>query len=633
MELHHLSSLPYPMTEFILLRSLNWQNTLDITFSEDHDAVALLIQSAKSVGVSSQETKLKVISNSTNLDTSKWEKIIVEGSKNSQLRSWKKNILDTSSVVISLIVAIFAGVKQLEEEKKRKRADEIKQAIDTFDTIIINDFPQALADYLELIWDWDAWEKPMQKQFREKFSSFVDTDEFWNRLSNRSVSEIEKDVDRSLQLCVAVSINKEQLVLLKDAIQQDTHFLLTLVRKHSQSIAVAKRVAKALSDERKRKIREEFGNEFQSEIIALKDELGFLEKNFPLQEQFHHFAIIPHIEDKIAKWLEMRQMQYSPFLDANSPYTLLIGEKKPFIDHVSTSFAFTTSNHPISTFGFANPWDVGAALFEYCKTLQIQPNIIDETFVVILTPTIGADYGACKTRKLVLHALAEQWLWSLSEKPTMLYDLHQTPRALLGRLLRWHSGSPFAAINRIEQLIEKRTDSENTINIPRKIIEWLNNIDTTDLRTEEINSLIELRPPLKRRTMLLVSSVDINPWISTQITVKQHEMLDGEADWLDIHGWALMHFLLDGTNPQTITMQVLSNQCNLRTRKCSNEKIEAFNALFAPHDKEPADIILASKAKGSPGKMVRLGQNLLLQHVEKYPPEDDLQIDDLLAIE
>ncbi|MBK9602453.1 MAG: hypothetical protein IPO36_11520 [Anaerolineales bacterium] len=89
------------------------------------------------------------------------------------------------------------------------------------------------------------------------------------------------------------------------------------------------------------------------------------------------------------------------------------------------------------------------------QALQIQPNIIDETFVVILTPTIGADYGAEETRKLVLHALAEQWLWSLSEKPTMLYDLHQTPRALLSRLLRWHSGSPFPAINRIEQLIEK----------------------------------------------------------------------------------------------------------------------------------------------------------------------------------
>ncbi len=324
-------------------------------------------------------------------------------------------------------------------------------------------------------------------------------------------------------------------------------------------------------------------------------------------------------------------MHYSPFIDAGTPYSFVTNEKKLFIDLVSTGFTFPISESQNLTFEFTNPWDAGAALFEYCKTLP--HSIKDDAFVLILSPTIIADYDMSHLPKLLLHTLAEQWLWSLSETPTMLYDLPQIPRILLGRLLRWHSGSPSAVASRLEQFIEKRTDSENTINIPRKIIEWLNSIDATDLRTEEINSLIELRPPLKKRTLLLMPSIDINSRVGSQITVEQHEMLKGKTDWLNIHGWALVHFRLVDTVPHTVPVSTLVTQCNFRTRQCSDQKIEAFNALFAPHDKDAADNILASKANGSPGKMVRLGQNLLLQHVEKYPPEEDLQIDDLLDIE
>ena len=39
------------------------------------------------------------------------------------------------------------------------------------------------------------------------------------------------------------------------------------------------------------------------------------------------------------------------------------------------------------------------------------------------------------------------------------------------------------------------------------------------------------------------------------------------------------------------------------------------------------------KANGSPGEMVRLGQKLLLQHIAKYPPQEDLHVEDLIALE
>ena len=75
----------------------------------------------------------------------------------------------------------------------------------------------------------------------------------------------------------------------------------------------------------------------------------------------------------------------------------------------------------------------------------------------------------------------------------------------------------------------------------------------------------------------------------------------------------------------------LVNQCNIRVQKCSKEGNIVFNQLFDAPGVEPS-AILACKANGSPGKMVRLGQKLLLQHVEKYPPDEDLHIEDLRAI-
>jgi hypothetical protein len=301
-----------------------------------------------------------------------------------------------------------------------------------------------------------------------------------------------------------------------------------------------------------------------------------------------------------------------------------------FIELVSTGLTFPVLEHKIESFAFTHPWDAGAALFEYAR--GVPQRIKKDAFVVTLTPTMVADFGIEQPRELCLHALAEQWLWELADMPTMFYSLKETSRTLLGRLLRWHGGSTFAIINNLEQILGRKMEDKRIRNLLRKMIDWLNNVDPSNLRREEINGLIELRPSPNQFTLLLVSSVDWWLHVGGRISPDLHKLLDQEAQWLQMHSWALVHFLISKTNPQKIALPALVNQCNLRMKMCSDSQIEAFDALFSPHSEESADLTLARKANGSPGEMVRLGQKLLLQHEEKHPDED-LRIEDLISLE
>jgi hypothetical protein len=163
-----------------------------------------------------------------------------------------------------------------------------------------------------------------------------------------------------------------------------------------------------------------------------------------------------------------------------------------------------------------------------------------------------------------------------------------------------------------------------------RITAWLKDKDATDLQAEEVNGLIELRPPSKQQTLFLLSASDLNPHVRPRISQNVYEELAWQSDWLSAHNCGFIRFLVGDRNGQSVSQSSLIEQCRIRVQKCSNSKLE-FNELFDAPGQVP-DVLLAQKAGGSPGKMVRLGQKLLLQHAAKPSPEEYLQIEDLLAL-
>lgn len=612
---------------------LQWTKTLIVPLQEDGKVLTILIQPALSAPDLTKAALITMQSPATDLalQSAMPPAVKLEGRQDAQRRLWLGNLMDTGSIsLIAGIALAWLEIQRRETEEKRKRENEINRAIETFD------YSKVLEDHRDLIRDWNKWEKEVQNQFHDKYSSFIEKD-LWQAIANKTLEEVKEEVQRLLSICERIFEDKESKPIslvkrLQEALQNDARALLSMLKDYPESIGVAKQIARNLPDDLKKQIPEEHKDGFLPEIILLKEDLGFPDtESFPLQSQFRFYTVPSHAEARLAAWLEKHGLHYSPFADADSPYTSTPGDEKLLIEHVPAGFSLPTFEQSAQSFHFANSWDAGAALFEYVKNLP--QKIKDETFVTALTPSMIADFGMEQPRNLFLHALAEGWLWTLAEAPAIYYSLEKSQRGLAGRLLRWHGGSPSAIVRSLEQILGNKKDEKSTQKFIENVAEWLENVEANDLRKEEVPALIELRLSARQQfTLAFVSSVDWQTSASAEMPPAVHEALEREAQWLKSHGWALIHFMISEVNPQRISEDNLTKQCQQRVQIGSDGQVEALEDLFAPHPEDAADLILARKAAGSPGKMVRLGQKLLLQHVENNSPGELLHLEDLLAL-
>ena len=138
------------------------------------------------------------------------------------------------------------------------------------------------------------------------------------------------------------------------------------------------------------------------------------------------------------------------------------------IDLASPGFTFPAPDFRNSTLSHANSWDAGAALFDYCIALRQNRKIKENVFFVALTPSTIENYGAGHPQRIVLHALAEQWIWSLAETLTLFYSLKGIQRELLGRLLRWHDLSPVITTSKVTEILEDKQEEKRTKALWRK---------------------------------------------------------------------------------------------------------------------------------------------------------------------
>jgi hypothetical protein len=624
--------------------SFQWQRALEIKMPYTDSTLLAHVQPLH-IAEDTQEVYIEIVIN--NEEPQKLPPIRIEGRQDTQTRLWKSALLDAGSISIIIgIVAAWIEIRRKQEEERREEEGEIYNALEEFDGVMKNDFSKGINDWGRLLKNWEKWDQTLQDQIREKFNVFVENN-LWDASSGKTIAEMKEDAALLFQVCGRIFKEQEKSVFTlqtrQSALRMDENSpraLLYLLKEHPVSINAAKIIAGAFPLGLKERTIIEYSREFPEQINALRAELGFWEtEHFPLQEQFA-FHSKPHTApDKLTAWLNARSLNCSPFADACSPfYSAFDGQL--LADWAAPGFQFPVSSFEQVTLKFENAWDAGAAAYEYCKAFQSNSRVKDDVFFAMITPGIVRDYEPDHPRKLYLHALAEQWIWSLAEAKTLFYSMNSEERDLAGRLLRWHDFYASITVRKISAIAnhfqKKKKENEKEKEILESFLEnmrrWLSSASAEDLRREEINALIGLRPAPKQRTVFLISSVDLNPHAAEQISFSLHQTLSEQADWLAARNCGLVSFRMGGEGRQTVSKRTLVNQCNIRVQKCSKEESLVFNRLFEDPGREP-DAILAEKAQGSPGKMVRLGQKLLLQHVERYPPGESLHIEDLIALE
>lgn len=589
-------------------KPLEWYAALPVVLTKDTKALTLLVMPIKRQNVNTQPVRLSLYDASKVLDTENWTTIVIESKHDWQVRKWKNGLLDTGGTVVSLIVAIFAGIKQLEEDKKRQRAERIKQAITTFDTDINNDISKIFKEHLGLVVDWDEWDRFLQDQFCDKYSLFVEKN-LWDIVANKDISEIPIYLEHCLGICKAIfegeeenptSIIKRLLLIIEN---KDEGSLNAFINEHPESVSLIKQIAKLVSD--------------KPLIIQVE--------RIPRQEQIFSLSRPFDVNNKLSIWLEQRKLSASPFLDVHNAFTLLPRGTKMLIEGASTRFVFNDSVYSEKQLNFSTFWDLSAGLFEYIK--QMPPKIKQNSFIVLLTPDMFLEYGEGPLHQLLFHALAESWFWEIIEDWSTYYSLTYSQRGLVGRLLCWHGNSSDSILSQFESRLGVQRHSSDTRKMSQQLVDWLKNTDSSDLLPGEMKSLVGLCPLSKQSVLLINSTAADIKLRDPSFFLNNQYLLNLKRMWNDVN------FQISISVPRLVSTNDIIQQCNERVNLCSDNYLQGFDELFIPHGQEPAEKILAEKAAGSPGKMVRLGQKLFYQHVEKYLVDEDLHIEDLMTLE
>ncbi len=646
--------------------SIEWSEKLNIQFDKNTNASTLLMQPAQPPEFGSQLIQIELSSSGQELETADWL-ISIESKRDSQIRDWKKNFLGTGSTIVSLVTAVFAGIKQWEEEKKRQKEEEkrreeeqIKQSLEFFYIDVMTDSSKTLEEHLKLIVDkWNTWNTTLQEQFRDKYRSLFNKSKkndptFWVAIVGKTLAEITSDVNLCLKICESIFDDKEEkpistLEKLQAGLQQDGEALLSLVRDYSESITIAKRIVKSYPKEIKDDILRKLNKKYKKEINLLARELDFPTEYPLLESLFWRYRRTIQDNEKLKEWLRLHKLSQSPFADAITPFTALSKNNEGYlVDLAPTGFSFDFPSDKQIHFRFNDAWDIRTAVYGFCKA--IPSTVASKAFLVLVPPFLMIDYEKETALNIVLHALGEQWLNTIADEPAAFYDLNIHQQKMLARLLCWHYGSMHSVLARLSREIDNKyplalsenqqnQEEKNAREFLKKAPHWLEGTAPAPIQFEEIPYLLGLRPSSTQRTFLLMPSVGLDFQTTISISPEKYDVFDTIVDWLNIHNYTFIHFYLADQQWWRVEEERLIRILNERIRHCviqednHENQINSLNELFAGHEKEEAEKILARKANGSPGRMVRLGQKLLLQHVQKYPPDEPLHIEDLEALE
>jgi hypothetical protein len=303
-----------------------WAKSLTVPLQKDGKTLTILIRPALPAQDFTKEALFTAQSPHTELALQSATPPVVklEGRQDTQRRLWADNLMDTGGIIVSLIIAVFAGIKQLESERKSQRTSEIKQAIDDFNIGVKNDISRALEKNLKLLGDWNEWDKTLQDQFRDKYSSFIEKG-LWDAIANKTLGEIKEDGRRLLPICERIFEDKESKPIsivkqLQEALENDARALLSMLKEYPESIGIARQIAGNFSPELKKTVLE-YAKEFPNQIRDLRVELDFPDtESFPIQEQFAYHAKDHTPEEKLTAWLNAHELDCSPFADTDSPF-------------------------------------------------------------------------------------------------------------------------------------------------------------------------------------------------------------------------------------------------------------------------------------------------------------------------
>lgn len=581
---------------------LTWKEMLPVMLPGDGTAVEIFLRYP--VFSKKQTARLNATLSALNLSL-EFGEIEFEGISEAKARQFGLEFARSLSVVVTIITVIFAGLRQLDEQKRNLRRNEVDSLIKR-----IKDFKYEngklealLNDILPELDDFDSWEEEQKDRFirdyKELISNKISDSEWWQE------SLQSKPLFIPSVLAVADEVlpgwNKPPILI-----------------EIQQKLPPYRRARAAVH--------------FPPEI-------------YPLEAQFRRQVGQPQPEkEPQERWgIPLWKMNFPPFGDVDNPFQYWQNEKTdlprqfPLLD----SLKFLFGNYFQSqTYYFSTSWDTQAALYRYCRSFydfvgndafvgdadSLKKS--QQTFFVPVSPDDCPSWQeTSRPESYLLHGLSGAWLRVLAHNPYLADKNTPVEQDLLASLLLWRYRNVFVIKNALLEQAEHSAIPLSPSSGFLQVLEKAKPINPADLRS--LTGLLALRPRETKQTLLLCAETSLAGLTDPVFSIYMRAF----PPQPDIPDTFLVRFLLktkrDTAPVLAIDTENLRKFLDSRIRLAGSPR-QAFDGLFYPPPSENAIEAFIARAGGSPGILVQMAHNLLLRHIEQSPDDPDIHPEALL---
>ena len=545
-----------------------WQETFSVILPGDGSEKVILLRRPSLSG--NQKAHLKVLMTDTNVPHPIGA-ILVEGAWEAKWRNFWLNLFGTGSVVITLIAAVFAGLKQIDEQKRNERKKKIDDFIHQtneykYERGKVEEF---LEDSLIELNDWSDWESVQKKNYRSAFSRLID------KVSRKATAQETFSPEPSAW------IQPAEQIIEKLQYEEDARIILA---------------------------RLNLAPRFQ------------LEK-YLLQRQFVQRAVSALPQS--GTWgMESWRMRFAPFDDNAHPFLYVQDGAFPLLEPVN--FPFDKNRFTHQSYYFQNTWDLRAGYYQYCRTFDISigedlRGLSQRTFFVpVLAEEIPPWAETVNFEEHFLHNLAAAWLRLLADNPSIADEINLIQMEAIGRLLVWHYGSASA--------VQSLSLSPNA-----RILQHLQVIKPEKtLGVGDPISFLSLRPPGADQTLYLFAEISPAGKSDERALVSLPEKSAKAFEAANLHvACFLLVVKIEQAKALKMSNADLKELLNKRIRLSSSERVPAFEDLFFPAAGELMDDFI-SRANGSPGKIIQMAHSLMERHIQQLPDTPEIPPEALL---
>ncbi len=556
-----------------------WEKSLPVTLLGNGTAVEIFMRRPKFKESQSEHLVIATIDSGVSYPIGH---TLFEGAQDAKTRKFWLELAKGSSVVITIITAVFAARKQLDEQKqseRRKKIEEILTRIKNY-KYERGKAKEFLSDVQTELHDWNKWLPEQREDFRNMFKKFVET------VVEKSISQEHYSSETSPWAQSAIATVE------------------TLGYAKEETKALAEKIIQAApgySPER-------YASRFPPEL-------------YPLQRRFARQSIpLP----KAGEWgISAWQMRFAPFGDdLAEQFKYIKDDDFPLL--AAVNFRFLTSRFSHQAYYFQNAWDLRAGYYQYCRAFnsaELQLQSKQTFFVPALPEAIPIWEDKIQFQEYLLHNLAAAWLRVLANAPDITDKMGLWEIEALARLIAWHYGSASAI---------------HVLSLPAEfqIMRHLQGVKPEKaFPAGEKTRWLALRPPETGQTLYLYAQVSLSGKSDDANAVHIPESL---AQRLEQEAVFAVRFLLAEQEVHEKTLR-MSNEALLLLL---NERVNIsttggkfFGDLFGEHPffDDIMEQFLA-RAGGSPGKILRMAHLVLENHQQSHPENPYIDPDDLRKV-